>query len=316
MPNFENYVCVSGLRSREEFEAIAELPEFHATRQYDNNALRTIGRIPMFGIQASWKTQWLDTPNSHPCFPVGEQIADLFAMPSSAAWEMMDYVHRATDIFNFERITHINTGGNVAQMGRLASRILARSKYRPGFHDEDDWPTGKGYWPPTYPTPQQHIDALHGCDGFQLNELTVGDIRSSKLRELLGWLHAEFRTLTGGTPRLILQLGQKTLDNFHYQPHALARVIPAAVTDVLIDTSGGNGVALRYEQIAPFVDALSGQSYNVGIAGGLCAENIIEILAKFQDYTLSIDAQGQLMDQDGRLDIARVRDFFAASTRA
>ena len=164
--------------------------------------------------------------------------------------------------------------------------------------------------------PEELADALYEairyggphCHGLQVNAAwpPVGALR--EIRE-----HLPDR-------RIVLQLGPgvlaagptvdfvRRLDTYD-----------GAVTDVLIDASGGRGLPIDLHTATRWLCEV-GERIDAGrgIAGGLCAEAVPTIadLLYFEEYGVSIDAEGRLRDDadgGGNLDLDKVRRYLAAA---
>lgn len=88
------------------------------------------------------------------------------------------------------------------------------------------------------------------------------------------------------------------------------------VDDILLDASAGRGRPVDPESALPSLEALAGSGVGLGVAGGLCAENLplIEpLLARFPD--LSFDAESRLRDAEDNLDLSKVKGYVEAALR-
>jgi len=84
-----------------------------------------------------------------------------------------------------------------------------------------------------------------------------------------------------------------------------------AITDVLVDGSGGKGVPLDTDLCLRYLEAIAERSPNIGlgVAGGLCQETlhlIHPIRARFPE--VNIDAEGCLRTND-QLDRMKVQRY-------
>lgn len=102
---------------------------------------------------------------------------------------------------------------------------------------------------------------------------------------------------------------------------ALMRAAHAArgtTVHVLLDASGGTGRAMNVPDTRAHVRAV--REYvpgaRVGIAGGLCAETLPEVIPLVREYDLSIDAEGRLRDGDegGDINIDKARAYLRAAS--
>ena len=108
--------------------------------------------------------------------------------------------------------------------------------------------------------------------------------------------------------RLILQVGAKALSQADEDADALIERLKAydgALSDVLLDMSGGKGVAMNPARLEPYIYELRARIPGLGItlAGGLGPDTLplVEpLVRKFPD--LSIDAQGKLRPSGDALD--------------
>jgi hypothetical protein len=88
-----------------------------------------------------------------------------------------------------------------------------------------------------------------------------------------------------------------------------------AITDVLVDASGGTGKGFDFRSSFGVIDALETAFpyLGIGIAGGLCAKTVpeLEVLLAVFPF-LSIDAEGKLRSGDDHLDLTKVESYLAA----
>lgn len=92
--------------------------------------------------------------------------------------------------------------------------------------------------------------------------------------------------------------------------------VAGLIDDVLLDASAGQGRPLDPESSIPYLEALSETGLGLGVAGGLCAENLplVEpLLARFP--ILSFDAESRLRDAEDDLDPAKVRMYVEGALR-
>ena len=113
-----------------------------------------------------------------------------------------------------------------------------------------------------------------------------------------------------GPRRIVLQVGREAMASVDGDPARLAqRCAPYAgiVTDALVDASEGLGVPLDAARSAEYLAAIADSAPDLGlvVAGGLCAENIDQLLSPLLPRWagVGIDAEGRLRDRDDRLDI-------------
>jgi hypothetical protein len=124
--------------------------------------------------------------------------------------------------------------------------------------------------------------------------------------------------------RVVLQLGPGIVAGSHEAlTYGLGRYIRAgAITDVLIDGSGGRGTALDAARVWGITCWLLDESVQTGFAGGLCAASFVgpdrdrDVVNMLLDrWTLSIDAEGRLRDADDHLDVQKARAYVDAAGR-
>lgn len=98
---------------------------------------------------------------------------------------------------------------------------------------------------------------------------------------------------------VVLQLGPRALSD-EGDLERLARSVYSYVgyiKAVLIDASGGRGVPIDPEKAEAYIKAIRdfcGNTFDIGIAGGLNADNLDRVRDLVQRYDLSIDAEGGL----------------------
>lgn len=138
------------------------------------------------------------------------------------------------------------------------------------------------------------------CHGVQLNVVwpdakQVVDYRSSAMKS------------SGKDIRVVLQLGQRALQEIDDEKLPLWLALDSyvdwgAITDVLIDPSGGKGVPFEPERAKDLLREVAEKypQLGLGIAGGLCEETIglLAPLVDFQERPLSVDAEGKLRNPD------------------
>lgn len=94
------------------------------------------------------------------------------------------------------------------------------------------------------------------------------------------------------------------------------RELAGLADDVLLDASAGQGRPVDPESALPYLEALEDSGLGLGVAGGLCVENLplVEpLLARFPD--LSFDAESRLRDAEDHLDPAKVREYVETALR-
>lgn len=110
--------------------------------------------------------------------------------------------------------------------------------------------------------------------------------------------------------RVVLQAGREAMTSVDGDPARLAQRCAdyaGIVTDVLVDASEGLGLPLDADRSARYLDALADAAPELGlvVAGGLCADNIEELLSPLLPLWshVSIDAEGRLRDAEDVLDV-------------
>ncbi len=120
--------------------------------------------------------------------------------------------------------------------------------------------------------------------------------------------------------RIVLQVGREAMASVDGDPARLAqRCVPYAgiVTDALVDASEGLGRPLDATLSARYLEAVAEATPDLGlvVAGGLCADNINELLSPLLPRwaNASIDAEGRLRDADDVLDVGEAAAYLAAA---
>ena len=110
--------------------------------------------------------------------------------------------------------------------------------------------------------------------------------------------------------RIVLQAGREAMASVDGNADALARRCAeyvGIVTDVLVDASEGLGRPLDAAASARYLAALADAAPDLGlvVAGGLCADNMAELLSPLLPEwgNVSIDAEGRLRDGNDVLDV-------------
>ncbi len=116
--------------------------------------------------------------------------------------------------------------------------------------------------------------------------------------------------------RIVLQAGREAMASVNGNADALASrcaEYAGMVTDVLVDASEGLGRPLDAAASARYLAALADAAPELGlvVAGGLCADNIDELLSPLlpQWGHVSIDAEGRLRDGEDVLDVGAARAY-------
>ena len=116
--------------------------------------------------------------------------------------------------------------------------------------------------------------------------------------------------------RIVLQAGREAMASVNDDAAALARrcaEYAGIATDVLVDASEGLGRPLDAPVSAGYLAAIAEAAPELGlvVAGGLCAENISDLLSPLlpQWGHVSIDAEGRLRDGDDVLAVGAARAY-------
>ena len=120
--------------------------------------------------------------------------------------------------------------------------------------------------------------------------------------------------------RVVLQAGREAMASVNSDPTKLAQrcgEYADIVTDVLVDASEGLGLPLDADRSAEYLDAIADAAPDLGlvVAGGLCAENLGELLSPLLPRLshVSIDAEGRLRDADDVLDVGAAVAYLEAA---
>ena len=116
--------------------------------------------------------------------------------------------------------------------------------------------------------------------------------------------------------RLVLQVNPASHGNAPREVAVQVREVAGLADDVLLDASAGQGRPVDPESALPYLEALEDSGLGLGVAGGLCVENLplIEpLLARFPG--LSFDAESRLRDAEDRLDPSKVREYVETALR-
>ena len=120
--------------------------------------------------------------------------------------------------------------------------------------------------------------------------------------------------------RIVLQAGREAMAFVDGDPTRLAQrcaEYAGIVTDVLVDASEGLGLPLDATRSADYLEAIADATPDLGlvVAGGLCADNIEELLSPLLPRWgyVSIDAEGRLRDGDDVLDVGAAVDYLRAA---
>ena len=120
--------------------------------------------------------------------------------------------------------------------------------------------------------------------------------------------------------RIVLQAGREAMASVDGNPTRLAQrcaEYAGIVTDVLVDASEGLGRPLDAAASARYLAAIADAAPDLGlvVAGGLCAENVGELLSPLLPRWggVSIDAEGRLRDADDVLDVGATGAYLRAA---
>lgn len=119
---------------------------------------------------------------------------------------------------------------------------------------------------------------------------------------------------------IVLQVGKGAMEEVHWDANHMAERVKEygnLIDYILVDPSGGRGIKFNPALIAPCLQAIKErcrQELRPVVAGGLGPEtfNLVEpLLKEFPD--ISIDAEGKLMDSDGRLSVEATKIYLNRS---
>ena len=120
--------------------------------------------------------------------------------------------------------------------------------------------------------------------------------------------------------RIVLQAGREAMASVDGDPTRLAQRCAdyaGIVTDVLVDASEGLGLPLDAARSAEYLEAIAEAAPDLGlvVAGGLCAENVSELLSPLLPRWagVSIDAEGRLRDGNDVLDVGAAVAYLRAA---
>jgi hypothetical protein len=132
-------------------------------------------------------------------------------------------------------------------------------------------------------------------DGFQLNmRWPIKDMFAQQLKGM----------------RVVLQIGAAAQKDVRHDPETLVIALDEyddAITDILIDGSGGKGVPMDVDAVSRYVDAVAGRypHLGIGVAGGLSASTLPQLKTLIARHPfVSIDAEGRLRDANDDLNPA------------
>lgn len=188
-------------------------------------------------------------------------------------------------------------------------------------------------WPQRYP-PVENIHSIFGCrsevinlihystdnpavvyedlvsiteiggpyvDGVQLNMTWPASDAIARYRV---YLENSSKRLRDKPIRIVLQIGKKALAEANYDPTSITEMLATyvqkrAITDILLDASGGSGTLFDPVIAQSTLQAIQGRFPNIGIgvAGGLWEQTLQVLKPLAQDFPfLNLDAEGKLRD--------------------
>lgn len=122
--------------------------------------------------------------------------------------------------------------------------------------------------------------------------------------------------------RIVLQAGREAMASVDADPTRLAQrcaEYAGIVTDVLVDASEGLGLPLDAARTVQYLEAIAeaAPDLRLVVAGGLCAENVGELLSPLLPRWghVSIDAEGRLRDGNDVLDVGAAAAYLGAAVR-
>ncbi len=122
--------------------------------------------------------------------------------------------------------------------------------------------------------------------------------------------------------RIVLQAGREAMASVNGAPEALAQCCAeyaGIATDILVDASEGLGRPLDAGVSERYLTAIADAAPDLGlvVAGGLCADNIAELLSPLlpEWAIVSIDAEGRLRDADDALNAAAAVAYLRAAAK-
>jgi hypothetical protein len=130
-------------------------------------------------------------------------------------------------------------------------------------------------------------------DGFQIN--MAWPTKNAFAKQLKGL-------------RVVLQIGPAAQQQVRHDPETLVIALGEyddAITDILIDGSGGKGVPMDVDAVSRYVDAVATACphLGIGVAGGLSASRLLQLETLVTRHPfVSIDAEGRIRDANDDLD--------------
>ena len=145
------------------------------------------------------------------------------------------------------------------------------------------------------------------CHGFQLNIAWPG---TDVLMRVLGEMPK--------STIIVLQVGARAFDMIGNSPKRLADKIESEygglIHYVLMDASGGKGLALDAEVLRPYLRALAVKRLPIGlgVAGGLSPVTLDLVQPLVDEFPeLSLDAEGKLRDENDDLNVSCAISYLA-----
>lgn len=126
-----------------------------------------------------------------------------------------------------------------------------------------------------------------------------------------------YRSSVDAGPWLILQIGASAYQQAANQPHRLARRLErylGCIEAVLLDPSGGEGKRFDPKAVRAQLSALRFYDFSSGVAGGLAADNVQELIGPLRaDFPgINWDAEGRLRTPDDQLDLQACEAYLRA----
>lgn len=129
------------------------------------------------------------------------------------------------------------------------------------------------------------------------------------------WPKSSALVFSEPSTRIVLQIGAEALRQCAHDEDRLVEKILAylSITDILLDISGGKGIAFQPEQYIHLIAAVAERIPHVGIgvAGGLCADRLPDIMPLLEQFPfLSIDAETKLrIPENDQLHLTACRHY-------
>lgn len=166
------------------------------------------------------------------------------------------------------------------------------------------------------------LNLIHFCtddaeDGVkllsQMKEVTLlGGVNCHGLQLNVSWPDSEIIRMYKEDFQdkvVVLQIGASAMNVINNDSREFREKIlsyESVVDYILIDPSGGRGMELDTEECFSYMNSVRGLNFGVGIAGGLSPSNVRnivgDVLDKYRNW-FNVDAEGQLRNKDGKLNI-------------